>query len=307
MKILILNPNQIKRYNWGHQLFRNEIGKQADYALFYGPGFPNFNPKLNVNQIIKRHFKGMPDVIMTYGWRYSKDFKGLGSIKNIAKVHITVDYVRKKGFPKQNQMFKENKYDLVFAITQTAMKNQIDNKVCDKVRLLPFSVDTNIYRNLNLPTENFILTSYSNRVDVYPNRNKVRQAIKEMGYKATNKRIIHNHYVNAINKCRIAVTSNNIFKSLSMRYTEVLACGGFLLADKPDDFTLLGYENNKHLVLYDDIKDLKEKVKYYMNPKNNKERVKIAKKGMKFVRKNHSCKVRAQEFYDMITDELLIK
>jgi len=304
MKILILNPNQIQRYNWGHQLFRNEIAKQYDYALFYGPGFPNFNPKLNVQQIINRHFKGTPDIILTYGWRYSKDFQGLGKIKNIAKVHITVDYVREHGFPKQNKMFKKNNYDLVFAITQTAMKNQVDNNVCDKIRLLPFSADTNIYKNLNLPTENFVLSSFTSRPDIYPNRGKVRRAIKTMGYGATSKRIIHHNYVRAINRCRIALTSNNMFKSLSMRYTEVLACGGFLLADKPNDFDLLGFENNKHLVLYKGMNDLKEKVHYYMNPKNNAERKRIANQGMKFVRKNHSCKKRASEFLDIIKEEL---
>lgn len=304
MKILILNPNQITRYNWGHQLFRNEIARQYDHAIFYGPGFPKYNPKLTVPQIIKRFCKGDPDVILTYGWRYSKDFNGLDKINNIAKVHITVDYVRKQGFPKQNRMFNQNKYDLVFAITQTAMQNQVDNKVCDKIRLLPFSVDTTVYRNMNLPIENFVLTSYSNRTDVYPNRQKVRKAIAKMGYKTTTKRIIHKQYVRAINRCRIAVTSNNIFKSLSMRYTEVLACGGFLLADKPNDFELLGFEDNKHLVLYNGIKDLKNKVQYYMNPNHNAERQKIANQGMKFVRKNHSCKVRAQQFKKIIHEEL---
>jgi spore maturation protein CgeB len=89
-----------------------------------------------------------------------------------------------------------------------------------------------------------------------------------------------------------------------MRYTEILACGGFLLADKPNDFDLLGFKNNKHLVLYKGMKDLKEKVKYYMDPKNNAERQKIANQGMKFVRENHSCKVRAQEFKKIINEEL---
>ncbi len=306
MKILILNPNQIKRYNWGHQLFRNEIGRQCDYALFYGSGFPNFDPKLTVPQIIKKYCVEKPNVIMTYGWRYSKDFEGLGDINDIAKVNITVDYVRPHGFPKQNKMFKKNKYDLVFAITQRALTLQKENNVCDKIRLLPFSVDTTIYKNLNLPTENFVLASYSTRSDVYPNRGKVRRIVKSMGYRLATKQIIHDRYVKAINRARIVLTSNNIFNSLSMRYTEVLACGGFLLVNKPDDLDLLGFKDGVHLVIYKDMNDLKNKVKYYMNPKNNKERKKIANQGMKFVRSNHSCKKRALEFYDIIKDELSI-
>ena len=100
MKCLILSPNQINRYNWGHQLFRNEIGKQIN-TTYYGAGFPHFNPELNVNEIVKKYCP-KADFIITYGWRYSKDFKGLGDV-NIPKIHITVDYGRPKGIPKQNK------------------------------------------------------------------------------------------------------------------------------------------------------------------------------------------------------------
>ena len=95
--------------------------------------------------------KFQPDVIMTYGWRYSAGFEGLGSIKNIPKVHITVDYGRPKGIVIQNEFFKKNNYDLVFAISKNAQRLLVKNKVCDKIKIIPFSVDTNIYKPLNLP------------------------------------------------------------------------------------------------------------------------------------------------------------
>ena len=111
MKILLLSPNQINRYNWGHQLFRNSIGRQTP-VRYYGPGFKGYNPALSVKEIIKHRCKWTPDVILTYGWRYSKDFKGLEEIDNIPKVHITVDYGRTAGIPKPNKFFKKNDYDL---------------------------------------------------------------------------------------------------------------------------------------------------------------------------------------------------
>lgn len=299
MKILLLGPNQIHRYNWGHQLFRNEIGRQHD-VLYYGEGFPKFNKKLNVQQIIKQ-MKFEPDIVMTYGWRYSQDFKGLGKI-NIPKVHVTVDYAKPKGIITQNKFFKQNKYDLIFAITKRALDLQIENNVAPVVELLPFSVDTNIYKPMKLPKENIVLASFAIRTDVYPNRAKAKKILKQAGIRLMQKRVIQRKLVRWINRAKVTITCNNIYNSLSLRYTETLACGGFLLADKPDDFDLLGFKDGVHLILYKDHKDLVEKVKYYMA--HDKERKVIENAGMKFVRNNHSCKIRVKQMTEIMRKEL---
>lgn len=305
MKILILNPNQIKRRNWGHQLFRNEIGRQHE-AVFYGPGFKGYNPKLlDVRDIIKKKCPWKPDATLTYGWRYSKDFTGLGQITDIVKLHITVDYVRPAGVIRQNKWFKQNGYDMIFAITQHAYRAKVENKVADHIAILPFSADTKIYKPMpNIKKEDRVLAAYTTRSDVYPNRLLARGALKKAGIKLLNKGVIHQALVQAINRCKITLTSNNIHRSFSMRYTETLSCGGFLLADEPEDLTFLGYKDGEHLVIYKDLDDLVDKAKYYLDPKNEKERAKIAKQGMDFVRKNHSCKVRAQQFTELVRKEL---
>ena len=306
MKILLLSPNQIHRYNWGHQLFRNEIGNQHE-VVYYGEGFPNFDSKLYVKEIIKKIYrKSKPDLIMTYGWRYSKDFNGMGDI-DIPKAHIVVDYGRPQGIIRQNSFHRKNKYDLLFVISQNAHRLITKNTPEMPAHIIPFSVDTNIYKPLNIPKENVVLAAFNSRPDVYPNRTKIRRALKQLGIKTIQKRVIHNNLIKAINRCKITVTSNNIFASLSMRYTETLACGGFLLADKPEDLESVGLEDGKHLVLYKDIKDFSKKVKYYMNPKHDSERQKIEKAGMKFVRENHSCKKRVEQMTQIINKELGIQ
>lgn len=303
MRILFLSPNQINRYNRGHQLFRNEIGRQHK-VLYYGQGFKGFNAKLTVPQIIKQKYgNSKPDLIMTYGWRYSKDFQGLGDIK-VPKVHIVVDYGRPQGIPKQNKFMRGNKYDLLFSITQNAHRLLNDNIPEIPNFIIPFSVDTNIYKPLNIKKENVILAAFNARADIYPERAKIQKLLKNMGHKVITKKIIHQQLINAINRCKITITSNNIFKSLSMRYTETIACGGFLMADKPEDLEYVGLEDGKHLVIYKDIHDLKQKVDYYM--KHDKERNKIAKTGMNFVRENHSCEVRVKQMIDIIKRELSI-
>ena len=298
MKCLLLSPNQIGRYNWGHQLFRNEIGKQIDVD-YYGAGFPNFNPKWNVKEIID--FTGKPDFILTYGWRYSKDFEGLGDI-DIPKVHITVDYGRPQGIPKQNKFFKQNKYDVVFAITLNAWRLLTKNKVCNIIHMLPFSVDCNTYKPTNIKKRNQILAAFTARSDIYPNRTKVQRAAKQTGFPVITKRVIQERLIRAINTSKITLTSNNIFKSFSMRYTETMACGGFLMADEPEDMGYLGYVNKRHFVIYNGLNDLKDKIRYYM--RNDTEREKIAKQGMEFVREFHSCEKRVKVMLEILKKEL---
>jgi len=299
MRCLLLSPNQIKKYNWGHQLFRNEIGRQID-VTYYGAGFPRFNPELNVKEIVDKHCPDV-DFIMTYGWRYSKDFEGLEDV-DIPKVHITVDYGRPAGIKKQNIFFKKNKYDIVFGISLNAMRLLRKNNVCDILEISPFSVDCKRYRPLGMTKNNQILAAFSTRTDVYPNRSKIQRAAKATGYPVVMRRVIHGRLIQAINRSKIILTSNNIFKSVSMRYTETMACGGFLLADEPEDMRFLGYVDKRHFVLYRGLGDLKDKINFYM--KNNSAREKIARLGMRFVRKKYNNKKRAREMLTFIKKEL---
>jgi len=301
MRILLLSPNQIHRYNWGHQLFRNEIGKQSQ-VKYYGERFPEFDKNLSVKQIINKKCEWTPDLILTYGWRYSTGFEGLGSITDIPKVHITIDYGRPDGIPVQNKFFKKNKYDLVFAITLNAHRLLKKNNVCDNIQMLPFSVDTNVYKNMGIAKKNQILAAYTTRPDIYPNRGQAQIVARQTGYPVITKRIVQKNLIKSINSSKICITSNNIFRSLSMRYTEVMACGGFLLADRPEDMELLGFVDKKHFVVYNGMADLSNKIKYYMT--HDKEREQIAKQGMKFVRKNHSCTKRVHDMLEIINKEL---
>ena len=88
-----------------------------------------------------------------------------------------------------------------------------------------------------------------------------------------------------------------------MKFTEVLSCGTFLLANKPEDFDDVGLKDGEHLVIYNDFKDLKDKINYYL--KHDNEREEIAKNGMNFVRKNHSNAKRIQEMTEIIQKEIL--
>jgi spore maturation protein CgeB len=301
LKILLLSPNQIKRYNWGHQLFRNEIGKQHD-VVYYGNGYPNFDKKLSASEIINKY--GPFDLLMTYGLRYTLPFQGIGDVK-IPKCHIVIDLFPShpggyKGSMHTNykSFIENNKYDFFFyrQRSQAEYLKEIGSKVPSF--WLPFSVDIDIYKKLNTSKDIDILTSSTQRRDVYPNRPKINKLIKKMKLRSIQKRVIHKNYVKSINISKICIISTNVFNSPNMKFTEFTSCGSFVLCDKPADFDQLGFKDGYHLVLYSGMRDLEEKIRYYL--KNEKEREIIAKNGMKFVRRNHNNTIRAKFLIDQI-------
>jgi hypothetical protein len=305
MNILILSPNQINKYNWTHQLFRNEIGKQCK-TIYYGDGYPDYNSSLTVSEIIKKY--NNIDVILTYGMRYTEPFIGLGEI-DIPKVHIAVDYFPNATggtFERNHILFNRDKYDLYFGVVGRIIRDLESNGVCKKAHLLPFSIDIDIYKNLNLNKSFDIFAVFTTRDDTYPNRNKIHKMIKKMNeYSSYTNRICHEEYIRIINQSKVCITSNNKFNSLSIKYYEILSSDGFLLADKPEDFDELGFKDGKHLVIYNGLDDLKEKINFYI--KNDITRNKISEKGMNFIRENHNNSIRVSQMLNIIKKEFNLK
>lgn len=305
MKILILSPNQISRYNWGHQLFRNEIGKHTD-TFYYGPGYPKFDERFTAPQIVDKF--GPFDCLLTYGLRYTLPFQEIENVK-IFKCHIIIDLFPPhpggyKGgmYTKFKPFMEKNKYDL-FLHRQGCQEDYLKEiGYKGPSAWFPFSVDIKNYKNLNLQKFYDVMTSSNVRADVYPNRQKVNNLVKKMGLKAMVKKVIHKQYIRCINQTKICIISTNIFNSPNMKFTEFTSCGSFLLSDKPADMERLGFEDGKHLVLYKDLNDLEKKILYYL--KNEDEREIIAKQGMEFTRENHSNAVRVKQMLEIINREI---
>lgn len=297
MKLLLLSPNQINRYNWGHQLFRNEINKHIK-VINYGSGFPNYDPKKTPMDI----FQDFPDVdwVLTYCYRYTmNEFGHFNVPKHMKRAHILVDYfpAHESGYQGSWEIYKEflniSRFDVLFVRQQIQLDylQQINCKIPSY--WLPFSVDIKKYQKQNLEKQYDIITSSTDRVDVYPNRKKINKLIKQMGLSVVTKRIQHEKYIKTINQSKIAIISTNIFNSPNMKFTEFTSCGTFVLADKPADFEDLGFIDGKHLVLYQNLKDLKEKILYYLE--HEKEREEIAHNGMNFTQENHNNCVRVKQ------------
>lgn len=309
MRILFLNPNQIDRHNWGHQLFKNEFTKHHD-VTYYGEGFAGFNPKLTVPQILKKLGK-LFDIILTYETKYSRFFEGLGEIINTPKVHIQIDYSAPiknlKAFcfyENIDKYLNQNKYDLIFAFVNRTVEDLKTNLKMEKVYFLPFCVDINKYRNLDLKKDIDVMAVFASSPIIYPTRKGILKLVRKLNIKSFTERVIQNNYIKVINRSKIFVHGNNRTGDLNMKYSEILACGTLFLTDKPRDFEKEGFVDGKHLVLYENLEDLENKIKYYLE--HDAEREQIAKQGMKFVRENHNCAVRVKQFTEIVRKEFNI-
>jgi spore maturation protein CgeB len=83
----------------------------------------------------------------------------------------------------------------------------------------------------------------------------------------------------------------------SPRVYEVMACGGFLLVDNQPD-VLRTFRDGEHLVVYNSINDLIEKLFYYL--KNPEKRMEIARKGREEVLKKHTFSHRIKKIMEVI-------
>lgn len=312
MKILILGKNGLVRKNWGHQLFLNSFSRQHD-CIYWGIGHNNFDENLTIPDVIEKY--GKPDLILTYLAKRCYQFKGLEKIsKDIKRAHIEIDFFNKTGnykgqyddskkFNAYDQFYKEYKPQIIFAPVSTVLNGLIKHKLCDKNYLLPFSVDIQTYKPSNEEKIIDVMAIFSNSSAAYPLRKSIQRMVRNIpNIKSATRKAKHMDHVRAINQSKITITSNNLWNSLSMRYTEVLACKGFLLADKPEDFEKLGYIDGKHLVIFKGIPDLKDKILYYLRHPGLRE--KIGKEGYNLVINNHTTDIRVKQFTDIVNKQL---
>lgn len=87
---------------------------------------------------------------------------------------------------------------------------------------------------------------------------------------------------------------------VSNRLFQAMAAGGALLLQQHFDGMedLLGLEHGKHLIVWKDYDDLRDKITYYLEHED--ERAKIARAGQHEILKKHSFHARLRELFDML-------
>ena len=300
MNILLLAWNRLRtrrpKPNVGHELFRRNLAKYHN-VVFYGQEyFCDYNPDITLNDLLEKY--GKPDFVFTHvehrkGKFPAGIFDELGKM-GILKVHYCGDYERRE-WDLYNEHFKEARYDIIFVPDTQVLKDLKQQKIGGEHFFLPFSVDTSIFYDRHL--EKIIDVAAPIRTGEKC-RKRLRRFVDQLDVRTAVDLVYFDKYIQRINESKIIVTCNHIYKQLGWKYTEVLACGTLIMGDKSTDFDRLGFKDGEHLILYDDIDDLTNKINYFLE--HDQEREIIAKNGMEFVRKYHSSRVRIAEFIEMI-------
>ena len=102
--------------------------------------------------------------------------------------------------------------------------------------------------------------------------------------------------VNVINSYKIHF-NRNISNDINYRTFETLGCKTFLITNYTENLERL-YDIGKHLVVYENSIDLSEKINYYLN--NDEERNKIVNAGYKHTIKHHTFDKRACDLLSII-------
>lgn len=308
MKILCLGPNKMKDINWGHELFKKELSKQHE-VRFYGSGYPDFNDSLPISKILLNYKKnGINfDILLTYEAKWVRKFRGFNQV-TIPKIHIQNDYVDPKlKFPNfstwdnVNGILKIIEPTIILARSTKAVKDLKNNLKHDKVFFFPFSVDIERFTKLKMQKTIDVMCSYNDNKVIYPKRHLIKRESTRLRLHVFFRRVMHDRYIQHINKSKIFINSNSINNGVTMKFTEVLSCGTFLLTEKPEDLKRYGFENETHLITFENLEEFKTKVKYYL--KHEEVREKIALQGKEFVKENHSNTVRVKQFTDLVRRE----
>jgi len=108
--------------------------------------------------------------------------------------------------------------------------------------------------------------------------------------------IKHEEAKKAYSNAKICLNShvNPGKKYLNERTFEIMACGSLELCDNTGNLEEL-FDINNEIVLYNSLDELVEKIKYYLN--NEEERNRIATNGMNMVRSKHNNIERIKEFF----------
>ena len=302
MKILLLGWNRDwpkRKGNWNHELFRRELARQHE-VIFWGAGYDNYDKRLSMDDVLSQFPN--TDIILTHYEHRNRYFPtGLKNIKHIPKIHLCGGDYDEITAPGWNAHFNSTKYDIIFGRYLQMVQDLKKYKVPGAIKFLPWSVDINVYKKLDIKKSVDVSAIFQAHARIHPDRHLLRNRLSKMKLNSFIGTAWFGDYIKKINESKICVSSNVRFPRLSGKYYEILACGTFFLTTRPEDFAMLGFEDNKHLILYkDNFVNFEEKINYYLE--HEKEREKIALEGMNFVRKYHNTVLRVKQFIDLIEE-----
>lgn len=119
--------------------------------------------------------------------------------------------------------------------------------------------------------------------------------VRYMGYAG------HKYEINKIyNASTINIDINRLYQAdmVNMRVFDIMACGGFVIAEHSEDLNEL-FEIDNEVVTFKTLSELSDKVEYYLS--NGDEAREISYRGMTAVRERHTIEKRVEQMFNIMT------
>ncbi|MCD4780908.1 MAG: glycosyltransferase [Candidatus Omnitrophica bacterium] len=252
-----------------------------------------------------------------------------GSVRKVKKQGIPI-VLWTTDVPLVFDTIKKNatQYDYVFCAGSEAV-DILSGDNLQNLQLLPFACDEHLHHRTVLSPRDeeqyqkelaFVGSYYPNRAAILEKLCDYRLGIWGPGWQnlpdtsplkkiAITKQVSHNEWIKIFSSAKLALVihyqdGQTPSYQASPKLFEALACQCFVLVDKQKD-ALDMFTAGKHVVFWNDIDDLKEKVDFYL--KHSDLRNAIAREGEQCNKQHHTYKNRLNLLLDTLRNKSVLK
>ena len=212
------------------------------------------------------------------------------------------------GLEKKLDWIKRNNFKGAFTVHHDFKIYQ--NKTKTPFYHLPFAGNPSLFKNYNPDLEfeyDFGFTGIVRPEQTENWRYKVHNTLSDKSIWGDSTKIYftdHHHdsledYAKRICTSKIWFSTTGPADLVGTRYYEVMLTGTTLLACNRFDYLGL-FEEDKHCIMFDSIKELSDKVKFYSDPKNESERMKIVNAAYDLAISRHTWENRGKTIKEVL-------
>lgn len=228
--------------------------------------------------------KGVPTRLSCLEKKFQKKFDLIVEFDSSGQYHITglkkgacikifwsVDIYRKD--KQKFHQWMEKDFDIIF-VGQKYFLSVFKKK---PTYWLPPASDPRMYKNFSLPKMYDVSFIGNCRPDIYPERARLLDLLSK-NFKVSVFTNVYKEEAAKIYSQSKIVFNKSHSGDINMRVFEVLSCGSCLITDRLSEDSGIGemFENGKHLVFYDKENDLIEKIAYYLQHEDEREKIALA-------------------------------
>ena len=167
---------------------------------------------------------------------------------------------------------------------------------------LPFSVDTSIFKPMDMPRKNRICFVGAKEAEAYIYRRQACELLSNLDwvdiYSKGEK--IGQDYVNCLQEYTCHLNGSSRYHITASKMFEIMASGSVLLTDESDDLEML-FPSDSYVSYGRDFSDLESKARRILNKEEY--RNSIASKAVKCIQDRHSHQVRVEELLEILEEE----